>query len=125
MSDWYILNEDKTTRKATDTPDDKNLAYQCVEGKSKIVAQEHVGKVWVSTVFLGLDHRFGRDGDPVLFETMVFRDGHGEEGERYCTWQQAEAGHRRVCEGLTSGFTREELEAAKTVIEGLISNPDK
>lgn len=120
VSDWYILNEDKTTRRANDTPDDKNLAYRCVN----IVAQEHVGKVWVSTVFLGLDHSFGQ-GDPILFETMVFRDGHGEECERYCTWQEAEAGHRRVCEGLTSGFTREELGSAKTVIEDLISNSDK
>lgn len=27
--------------------------------------------IWVSTVFLGLDHRFGR-GAPVLWETLVF-----------------------------------------------------
>jgi hypothetical protein len=36
--------------------------------------------VLVSTVFLAIDHNFGRDGEPVLFETMVFR---GEEREQY------------------------------------------
>ena len=31
------------------------------------------GETWfISTVFLGLDHNFLQDGDPVLWETMVF-----------------------------------------------------
>jgi len=57
--------------------------------------------VRVSTVFLGLDHRFGQDdGAPILFETMVF--GGQLEGEmwRYETWEQAKLGHQRVCEEL-------------------------
>lgn len=37
----------------------------------KIVKQEYVGNYWVSTVWLGLDHGFGR-GAPLIFETMVF-----------------------------------------------------
>lgn len=121
MSNWYILNEDKTTRKSDDTTDDLVLAYQSVEGNDKIVAQENVGNARVSTVFIGLDHSWG-NGPPILFETMVFRGGHGEECERYCTWQEAEEGHRRVCASLQSGFTREELEAAKEVIEGVIGS---
>lgn len=52
------------------------------------------GDVRVSTVFLGLDHRFG-DGPPLLFETMAFV-GHDDVGmERYSTWQEAEEGHAR------------------------------
>jgi hypothetical protein len=31
------------------------------------VAEETVGPYWVSTVFLGLDHRFGDEGPPLLF----------------------------------------------------------
>jgi len=53
----------------------------------------------VSTVFLGLDHSIG-GGPPLLFETMVFRDGEGGDQWRYCTWDEAEAGHRRVCDEL-------------------------
>lgn len=49
--------------------------------------------VRVSTVFLGLDHGFG--GRPELFETMLFVNGASEGCERYCTWDEAEAGHER------------------------------
>lgn len=45
-------------------------------------------------MFLGLDH--GLSGPPVLFETMVFGDYGGGEREQYCTWAEAEAGHRRM-----------------------------
>ena len=51
-------------------------------------------EVRVSTVFLGLDHGFGR-GPPQLFETMVFVNGSSVDCERYSTWDEAEAGHQR------------------------------
>lgn len=57
-------------------------------------AYDEFGDVRVSTVFLGLDHRWG-NGPPLLFETMVF--GMDKEyGTRYSTWKQAEAGHKRT-----------------------------
>lgn len=51
----------------------------------------------VSTVFLGLDHSYIGGGPPVVFETMVFTDdhSHGEDQERYCTWDEAVKGHER------------------------------
>ncbi|MDX1247536.1 hypothetical protein GHK05_20720 [Sinorhizobium meliloti] len=62
----------------------------------------------VSTVFLGLDHQFGR-GPPLLFETMAFRKGGGdcEQCERYSTWDDAEAGHAAMVRRLQ----RQEVEA--------------
>jgi len=51
------------------------------------------GDVMISTVFLGLDHGWGEGDRPVVFETMVFQGEHGGEMERYCTWDEAEAGH--------------------------------
>jgi hypothetical protein len=59
------------------------------------VAEDTVGDYWVSTVFLGLDHSWGR-GDPVLFETMVFVEGESADMKRYCTWAEAMAGHERI-----------------------------
>ncbi|KKL94572.1 hypothetical protein LCGC14_1863300, partial [marine sediment metagenome] len=57
-------------------------------------------KMWlgveVSTVFLGLDHSFGR-GAPILFETMIFGGKQDQYQERYYTWEEAEVGHRQVC----------------------------
>ncbi len=50
----------------------------------------------VSTVFLGLDHRFLGEGPPILFETMAFgRDGSTIAQQRCCTWDEAMAQHAR------------------------------
>lgn len=46
----------------------------------------------VSTVWLGLNHRWD-DGAPLIFETMVFRAGHGRDYQRYSTLAEAQAGH--------------------------------
>ena len=77
----------------SDMSDDKHVGLDKVEG------------VWVSTVFLPYDH--GHDGKSMWFETMlwkgddfnkVFEEGKwGEFQERYETWEEAEAGHKRVC----------------------------
>jgi hypothetical protein len=53
----------------------------------------------VSTVWLGMDHRFLDDGPPLIFETMVFpADGSLDEleCERYSTEEEARAGHARL-----------------------------
>src|SRR3954469_8347570 len=71
----------------------------------KRVAEAHVGPLWVSTVWLGLDHGFG-GGPPVIFETMVFKvegaetDWDEEVCERYCTEEEALAGHQRIVDSL-------------------------
>ena len=65
-----------------------------LEKAERHVAQTQIGDVWVSTVFLGLDHNFGFEGPPVLFETMAFLDGESADNlpfSRYCTWEEAEA----------------------------------
>ena len=51
----------------------------------------------VSTVFLGIDHRHG-EGEPVLFETMVFGGNYDGYQDRYCTYDEAVLGHYIVCE---------------------------
>ena len=63
----------------------------------KIVAQTNVADgIFVSTVWLGLDHNF-RGGRPLIFETMAFsREGESMYCERYSTLAQAEKGHRRL-----------------------------
>ena len=69
---------------------------------ARIVAQEQVGKYFVSTVFLVIDHNFWPIGDPRLFETMVF-DGDREVGgftQRYMSWEDAEKGHVETVLGI-------------------------
>jgi hypothetical protein len=67
-----------------------------LEKQDRRVARTSVGKVEVSTVFLGLDHSFG--GKPLWFETMVFGGSLDQEQERYTTWEEAEAGHAAMVE---------------------------
>lgn len=67
------------------------------ETAKKHVANDFIGKVRVSTVFLGLNHNFGV-GEPILFETMIFGGKHDEYQERYCTWEEAEEGHKKALE---------------------------
>lgn len=79
----------------------------------------------VSTVFLGLDHRFSGKGPPILFETMVFdlyptvsmkfgnitlvRDD--VECSRYSSWDDAETMHHTIVGRLL----REEAESADEI----------
>jgi hypothetical protein len=55
------------------------------------------GNVRVSTVFLGLDHswNFG-NASPILFETMIFGGEHDGYQDRYHTYNEALAGHKKA-----------------------------
>ncbi len=72
------------------------------ETADRTVRRTEHGNMMVSTVFLGLDHNFDDDGPPVLFETMVFTGNETGDWDmvRYCTWDEAEAGHLRMCESV-------------------------
>lgn len=62
-----------------------------------VVAQEELSPgIRVSTVFLGVDHGLISDASPILFETMWFTDYGGQGQQRYCTWDEAVAGHAEV-----------------------------
>lgn len=67
-----------------------------MENADRHVRETFRDDVRVSTVFLGLDMSFLGDGPPVLFETMVFINGSGDEMERYSTWDEAVEGHQRM-----------------------------
>ena len=74
---------------------------------ARTVRKTEIGNKMVSTVFLGLDHNFMTDGPPILFETMIFSNDSFKVDDkddgfqvRYSTWEEAEAGHERVCEKL-------------------------
>lgn len=99
MREHYILDEEHEIKSV---PWDDYVAwcaeaYETKDGFERLrrVAFTVVdGDCEVSTVFLGIDHRFtAEEGPPVLFETMVFGGSLDQEQERYCIWAEAEAGH--------------------------------
>lgn len=66
----------------------------------RIVRQTRFLGMFVSTVFLGLDHGFRYDRNdlpPVVFETMIFGGSVDQEYQERCyTWQQAASMHWRA-----------------------------
>jgi len=66
----------------------------------KILKQEYIkNDRLVSTVWLGSDHQFG-EGEPLIFETMVFpKEDWGElDVRRYTTEEEAIKGHKEMVE---------------------------
>lgn len=75
------------------------------------VAETTIGRYWISTVWLGLDHNFWHPGNPpLIFETMIFdedrvivdmfgfayHDVVDELTTRYLTEADALLGHDRI-----------------------------
>lgn len=89
----YILKDKKVVR----VYDLFEWAKWMEEDRSvRRVAEDFVGKVHISTVFLGLDHNWGFSKKPVLFETMIFGGKHDQYQARYCTWNEAVKGHKKA-----------------------------
>jgi hypothetical protein len=67
--------------------------------EQKRVDLTKVGNYYVSTVFLGTDHNWFEQGEPILFETMIYHCSNGEFEDdqwRYCTWDEAVKGHNQI-----------------------------
>ena len=84
------------------------------EKTDRSVAKTKKDRITVSTVFLGLDHQRG-DGPPLLFETMVFGGEFNGEMDRYSTWEEAEIGHKTMCEKVLS-FRQQSEDADREMI---------
>ncbi len=91
MGNYYILVD----RKAV--PTDVVEWGKFFSKEDRVVAITNIGDVKVSTVFLGLDHRLGDKGPPLMFETMIFGGPHDEYQRRCSTWAEAEEMHRGAC----------------------------
>lgn len=90
-------------------------------GQDRVVAWTGNGDKCVSTVFLGLDHRHGGKGPPIVFESMLFVNGHSEEMERYSSWDDAEIGHKAfVRRHLINVKTRVRAEINVEAIDALV-----
>jgi hypothetical protein len=94
MSHWYILDNNnnpiaKPTLEAVKWVEDNN--------HRRVVKQEHIGDIFISTVFLGLDHSWNSD-IPVLWETMIFGGEHDQYQERYTSHEDALEGHEKALE---------------------------
>ncbi|MCK5643884.1 MAG: hypothetical protein KAJ19_24015 [Gammaproteobacteria bacterium] len=76
------------------------------ELRRRIALTKYTSGASVSTVFLGVDHNHG-DGDPILFETLVFDDTGDDSGEmvRYTTFNRAITGHAAMVVKMTEKYS--------------------
>lgn len=93
---FWVLGEDGRTLEQTS---DIMAWGQCRED----VTRSQIGwdldepnQILVSTVFLGVAHGWVND-QPVLFETLVISGNNSRIYNRYCTRDDAEAGHKDAC----------------------------
>lgn len=106
MMKWYKLNEDHTTEPY---PEGEYPLNGDLRSPLKHVGDETIDGQRVSTVFLHMDHNMMfEDKRPVLFETMIFGGQYDEEMWRYCTWEEAKAGHDKVVHCLKHGINPNE-----------------
>lgn len=67
------------------------------ESNHRVVAYTQItSQVRVSTVFIGIDHRFPGfpPGPPILYETLIFGGQLNGDGSRYCSHDDALTGHK-------------------------------
>lgn len=66
----------------------------------RVLAQDHIGELRISTIFTGIDRNFGNRA-PILFETVVF----GLPGDihpqwQHSAWEEAMDHHRQLVAAL-------------------------
>jgi len=91
---WYILDENN---KPVASHAMESASWMDKNPERKAVAQEYINDVFISTVFLGLDHKnYGwlSNETPILWETMIFGGEHDQYQERYTSYEDALKGHQ-------------------------------
>lgn len=95
---YYILDKDRQPVHVEDV-----LEWaQWFETAKRSVSLDKIGDVRISTVFLGLNHRFG-PGPPLVFETMIFGGKHDGYTVRCSSWEEAEWQHAEAVSLAKSG----------------------
>ena len=89
-----------------------------MDTRERIVKQTRVGTMFVSTIFLGIDHSLGGK-EPILFETMTFCDDE-IDCQRCSTWKQAEEQHHYAVKHAETLQERAEI-IAQAIIKGSAS----
>ena len=106
----YILNEDNIVIPATL---DDWVNYFETGGRVVVQSEAEVVRpdgseynIIVSTVFLGLDHRYEGKGAPIIFETMVFGGKLDQAEDRCSTYKQAQRMHTKMCAKVRKAYGR-------------------
>lgn len=99
--EYYVLNKDGSV-----TTTSSVLEWAQARESTPSIGKTKIGIKWIkpmylltSTVFLGVEHGYNKRGEPLLFETMIFRASGGFLEiymRRYATLEEAKAGHEEA-----------------------------
>jgi hypothetical protein len=87
----YLIGEDHVPYAVYDLA---QWALEYSRAFRHVARTEMEGGLVVSTIFTGVEA--SPIGEPMLFETMVFRGDDSWGRYRYATWEQADAGHKLI-----------------------------
>lgn len=90
---WYILKHRKPI--PTTSLAKASMQFDKQNRIRKIRAFPY-GNYHLSTIFTVLDHQYLKDGPPLLFETMLFKNGEQIDYERTSTHREALLAHREM-----------------------------
>ncbi len=104
---FYKLTKDKKVVRLKKEDYNKEL-NEAFKPENRIVKQENIkdsntkdANIFLSTVFLGLDHSFPSNPDkPVVFETMIFGGEFDQYQRRYCEYDEALDAHDKISQAL-------------------------
>lgn len=97
---WYTLNENNKPVASTMF---ESSEWMELNPTKKSLKQEYIGDIFVSTVFLGLDHSWPKDeSKPLLWETMIFGGEHDQYQDRYTSVEDALLGHQKAVDLVNS-----------------------
>ena len=101
VSHDYYMQLPNGTVIPTDDPDQWGMNMvmlrktgQHAVGQTYINADGFVAPIFISTVFLGLNHNWRENGPPLIYETMIFNFGSEEYQRRYTDRWEAHCGHQ-------------------------------
>lgn len=91
MGPYYAILEGKTVVPVDDV---LTMGRFLEDIERRTIGRDEIVGILISTVFLGINHGFGRT--PLWFETMIFGGEHHDYQERYSVWEEAELGHAKA-----------------------------
>lgn len=109
----YILNEKGEPERCSDVF--KIEAFMGDINKRRVGYEKLTSKISVSTVFLCLDHNYLGEGDPVLWETMIFGGEHDGYQKRATSKKEALEHHNEAVDLAKSGLKIRKLFWKKNV----------